>query len=116
ERFVLIVPQKEFGKQTSLRELAARLPMIRYSARTEAGRLIEQHIRRLRIDVPAGHTFDAPEDLFAMIGMGQGWAVTPATHVVHAVTRSMPVELRALPRPGLTRNIVLVARKNELGH
>lgn len=115
DRFMLILPKGLVPRQLPLRDIAARLPMIRYSARTEAGRLIEQHIRRLRIDVPAGHTFDAPEDLFAMIGMGQGWAVTPATHIVHAVTQSMPVELRPLPRPALARNIVLVARKNELG-
>ncbi len=116
ERFMLILPKGAVPRQIGLRELAARLPMIRYSARTEAGRLIEQHLRRLRLDVPQGHTFDAPDDLFAMISMGQGWAITPATHVVHAVLPEMPVELRTLPKPGLERNIVLIARKNELGH
>jgi DNA-binding transcriptional LysR family regulator len=115
ERFVLIVPKGELTRQTSLRDMAARLPMIRYSARTEIGRLVEQHLRRLRLDIPHGHTFDSPEDLFAMIGMGQGWAITAPTHVVHAVTPDLPVELRALPKPGFGRNIVLVARKGELG-
>jgi DNA-binding transcriptional LysR family regulator len=116
ERFVLIAPKGELPRQATLRDMAARLPMIRYSARTELGRLIEQHLRRLRLDVPQGHTFDAPEDLFAMIGMGQGWAITAPTHVMHAVPPGLPVELRALPKPGLGRNIVLVARKGELGH
>jgi DNA-binding transcriptional LysR family regulator len=115
ERFVLIVPQKEPGPQTSLRDLAARLPMIRYSARTEAGRLIEQLLRRLRLDIPQGHSFDSPEDLFAMIAMGQGWAITPPTHIMHALSANMPVQLRPLPKPGLSRSIVLVARKGELG-
>jgi hypothetical protein len=31
------------------------------------------------------------------------------------VTPDLPVELRALPKPGFGRNIVLVARKGELG-
>lgn len=115
ERFVLMVPKGALPRQAALRDIAAKLPMVRYSARTEAGRLIEQHIRRLRLDIPHGHTFDAPEDLFAMIGMGQGWAITAPTHVVHAVQPGFPVELRALPRPGLGRNIVLIARKDELG-
>jgi len=115
ERFVLIVPKGALPRQAALRDIAAKLPMIRYSARTEAGRLIEQHLRRLRLDMPHGHTFDAPEDLFAMIGMGQGWAITPPTHVAHAVQPGFPVELRALPRPGLGRSIVLIARKDELG-
>ena len=115
ERFMLILPKGVVPRQSSLRDMAERLPMIRYSARTEAGRLIEQHLRRLRLDIPHGHTFDAPEDLYAMIGMGQGWAITPPTHVVHAAPAGANVELRALPKPGLARNIVLVARKNELG-
>jgi DNA-binding transcriptional LysR family regulator len=115
ERFVLILPKGAMPRAVSLREIAARLPMIRYSARTEAGRLIEQHLRRQRLDIPHGHAFDAPEDLFAMIGMKQGWAMTAPTHVVHALTLDMPIELRALPRPALSRSIVLVARTGELG-
>jgi DNA-binding transcriptional LysR family regulator len=115
EQFVLIAPKGRLPKQLSLRDIAAKLPMIRYSARTEAGRLIEQHLRRLRLDIPLSHTFDAPEDLFSIIGMGQGWAITPPTHVVHAMQPGLPVELRALPRPGFGRNILLVARREELG-
>jgi DNA-binding transcriptional LysR family regulator len=115
ERFLLIVPKGELSRQVSLRDMAARLPLIRYSARTEIGRMVEQHLRRLRLDVPPSHTFDAPEDLFAMIGMGQGWAITAPTHIVHAVPPGLPVDLRALPKPGFGRNIVLVARRGELG-
>lgn len=115
ERFVLILPKGAFAPNASLRDIAARLPMVRYSARTEAGRMIEQHLRRLRLDVPRGHSFDAPEDLFSMIAMGQGWAMTAPTHLMHALAPGMPVELRPLPKPGLGRNIVLVARTGELG-
>jgi DNA-binding transcriptional LysR family regulator len=115
ERFLLIVPKGELSCQVSLRDMAARLPLIRYSARTEIGRMVEQHLRRLRLDVPPSHTFDAPEDLFAMIGMGQGWAITAPTHIVHAVPPGLPVDLRALPKPAFGRNIVLVARRGELG-
>jgi DNA-binding transcriptional LysR family regulator len=116
ERFVLALPKGEFGQQAGLRDIAAQLPMIRYSARTEAGRLIEQHLRRLRLDVPQGHSFDSPEDLFAMICMGQGWAVTAPTHIMHAMTPGMPMQLRPLPKPSLGRSIVLVARTGELGN
>ncbi len=35
---------------------------------------------------------------------------------MHAVTSAMPVQLRPLPKPGLSRSIVLVARKGELGN
>jgi DNA-binding transcriptional LysR family regulator len=114
ERFLLVVAKGELPRQQSLREIAARLPLIRYSARTEAGRMIEQHLRRQRIDVAPGHAFDAPEDLFTMVGSARGWAVTAPTHVVHAFTPAT-TELRPMPRPELSRSIVLVARKGELG-
>jgi DNA-binding transcriptional LysR family regulator len=115
ERFLLVGPQGRLSHDINLRELADELPMIRYSARTEMGRMVEQHLRRMRLDIPHRHTFDAPEDLFAMIGMGQGWAITTPTHVVHAMKPGLPLDLRVLPKPGFGRNIVLVARRGELG-
>ena len=115
ERFILILPKGAVPRNAGLREIASQLPMIRYSARTEVGRMIENHLRRQRLDIPHGHAFDAPEDLFSMIGLQQGWAISVPTHVVHAVTPDMPVEIRQLPNPQLSRSIVLVARKGELG-
>jgi DNA-binding transcriptional LysR family regulator len=115
ERFILILPKGIIPRHATLPEIAARLPMIRYSTRTEASRIIESHLRRQRLDIPHSHSFDSPEDLFAMISLQQGWAITAPTHIVHAVTPDMPVELRPLPRPELGRSIVLVARKGELG-
>jgi DNA-binding transcriptional LysR family regulator len=115
ERFVMILPKDAIPRHATLPEVAAQLPMIRYSARTEAGRMIENHLRRQRLDIPHGHSFDAPEDLFAMISLRQGWAITAPTHVVHAITPDMPVEIRQLPRPELGRSIVLIARRGELG-
>jgi DNA-binding transcriptional LysR family regulator len=115
ERFVLILPKGAVPPQVGLREIAAQLPMIRYSARTEVGRMIENHLRRQRLDIPHGHSFDAPEDLLTMIGLQQGWTMSVPTHVVHAITPDMPVEIRPLPGPQLGRSIVLVARTGELG-
>jgi hypothetical protein len=115
ERFILILPKGVVPRNASLREIAAQLPMIRYSARTEVGRMIENHLRRQRLEIPHGHAFDAPEDLFSMIGLQQGWSISVPTHVVHAVTPDLPVEIRQLPNPQLGRSIVLVARKGELG-
>jgi DNA-binding transcriptional LysR family regulator len=115
ERFVLILPKGAVPSQCSLRDIALRLPLIRYSSRTEVGRLIEQHLRRQRLEIPHTYSFDAAEDVFSMIQMGQGWAVTAPTHVAHAVQSDMSMEIRRLPSPGLKRSIMLVARAGELG-
>jgi DNA-binding transcriptional LysR family regulator len=116
ERFVLIVPNGALPSQSSLRDISSRLPLIRYSNRTEVGRLIEQHLRRQRLEIPQTFSFDAAEDVFSMIDMGHGWAVTAPTHVVHAVRQGMSIEIRQLPKPALSRSIMLVARVGELGN
>jgi DNA-binding transcriptional LysR family regulator len=115
ERFILILPKGVVARNAGLRDIASLLPMIRYSARTEVGRMIESHLRRQRLDIPHGHAFDAPEDLFSMISLQQGFAISVPTHVAHALTPDMPVEIRPLPSPQLGRSIVLIARKGELG-
>jgi DNA-binding transcriptional LysR family regulator len=116
ERFVLIVPKGAVPPQCSLRDISSQLPLIRYSSRTEVGRLIEQHLRRQRLEIPHTFSFDAAEDLFSMIHMGQGWAVTAPTHIAYAVRQGMSIEVRRLPRPALSRSIMLVARVGELGN
>ncbi len=78
------------------------------------GRMIEQHLRRQRLDIPHTYSFDAAEDLFSMINMGQGWAVTAPTHVAHAAQQGMSIEFRPL-RPSFSRSIMLVGRVGELG-
>ena len=115
ERFLLLVPRANFPARAGLRDLAQRQPLIRYTGRTEAGGLIERHLRRQRIDIPHTFSFDAPEDLFAMVAMGYGWAITAPTHLAHALDVNAPVEIRALPPPRLSRSITLVARAGELG-
>jgi DNA-binding transcriptional LysR family regulator len=115
EEFILMLPRGAAARRAGLREIARHLPLIRYSARTEAGRLIERHLRRQRIEIPQKFSFDAPEDLFTMVSMGHGFAVTAPTHVVHALDPAAAVELRELPKPGLGRSITLVARAGELG-
>jgi hypothetical protein len=50
-----------------------------------------------------------------MIATGRCWSITSPTHVVHAVKPVLAVELRSLPKPGLGRDIFLMARKGELG-
>jgi DNA-binding transcriptional LysR family regulator len=115
ERFVLAVPRRTVRAGAGLREVAAQLPLLRYSMNTESGQLIERHLRRLRIDIPSTFMFDAPEDLLGTVAAGHGWAIAAPTQIVHAIDEKAPVDLHRLPGPGLERTITLVARTGELG-
>ena len=115
ERFILAVPRAWRQEDASLRALAAGLPLVRYSPRTEAGRLIEAHLRRQRLRIPNVYAFDSPEDLLAAVELGHGWAITAPTHALYALVDGSSVRLLPLPRPEIGRDITLVARAGELG-
>jgi DNA-binding transcriptional LysR family regulator len=115
ERFILAVPETLEVKDVSLRSLAGRLPLIRYASRTEAGRLVEAHLRRQRLRGDAAFSFDSPEDLMTAVGLGHGWAIIAPTHAIHAGISGEHVRLMQMPKPGIGRNITLVARIGELG-
>ena len=52
ESFLLVLPQSYDGPTASIGELLQRLPLIRFAATTNVGRLTEQHLRRLKVRTP----------------------------------------------------------------
>lgn len=116
EPFVLVLPKNAALRDMGLREIASQFPLIRYSARTELGRRIEIYLRRQRLEIPPGNSLDAPEDLFAMVRLRQGWAISVPTHILHVTVSELEVEVRQLPGARFERTIFLVARKGELGN
>jgi DNA-binding transcriptional LysR family regulator len=115
EHFVLVLPKKGVPPQAALREIAARYPMLRYSSRTESGPMIDRHLRRQRVNISSVFLFDAPEDLLRTAAKGGAWTIAAPTQVLHGFDDAAGVEFRALPAPGLSRTITLVARAGELG-
>lgn len=115
ERFFIAAPRDLSAEDRTLKGLAARLPLMRYSPRTEAGRMIESHLKRHRLRIPTTYSFDSPEDLLMMVEKGHGWAVTAPTHVIYALSERSRLTLIELPRPRIERSITLIARAGELG-
>src|SRR5680860_1793118 len=52
ESFLLVLPQSYRGPTASIGELLQNLPLIRFAATTNVGRLTEQHLRRLKVRTP----------------------------------------------------------------
>jgi len=115
ERFMVVVAKKAVPPQATLREIAGRLPMLRYSRYTESGPMIDRHLRRHRLNISSSITFDAPEDLLRAAAAGYGWAIAAPTQVLHVFEEARGVEFRPLPPPGLSHSITLVSRTGELG-
>ena len=118
EPFILAVPTQWRGRAKAnlqLAQLAAEMPLVRYSARSHIGMQVDRHLRRLNIEVPRTFEFDVSDGIVAMVAEGLGWAITTPLCVLGARLPLDRIALIPLPSPGATRQLVLVARSGELG-
>lgn len=114
EPYFMLFPSSFPESREGLTALANRLPLIRHSARSQTGRDVDRHLRRVRIEIPRYQEFDSPIGVTAAVAAGTGWAITTP---LSAFEGGLTPLIRAvkLPEPGLGRRLYLLARKNELG-
>ncbi len=117
EPYVLLLPQKspKVATPEDLERLAARLPLVRFSARSQTGLEIERHLRRLSLAPPMRLEFDTPYAVCAVVAAGEGFAITTPLCVAEAGLPANAVKVVPLPGPRLARTLTLVARHRELG-
>src|SRR5579863_8261160 len=117
EPYVMLWP-KRLGKLADpfdLEQLVERAPLVRFSARSKTGAEIDQHLRRLRLEVPRRLEFDTPFAVAAAVAAGLGWAITTPLCLMEADLAVDDMQIGPLPAPGLRRRLTLVARHGELG-
>ena len=116
EPFYLVLPRSFGGPAKDLATLAERLPLVRFTAKVPAGRRVEQHLRRLRVDIPRGLEADRGEVVLSIVSAGPGFAILTPTLLLDDRQAELAVDIRPLPTASLTRTISLVARERELGN
>ncbi|TCT03528.1 LysR family transcriptional regulator [Aquabacter spiritensis] len=117
EPYILIAPAgtpRPEGPE-DLARLAARLPFVRYSARSKTGIEVERHLRRLKLDLPRRLEFDTPQGVTAVVVRGEGFAVSTPLCGFEAGVSQAALACWPLPGPAVVRRLVLVARRQELG-
>lgn len=117
EPYVLLLPAALAPPATAagLEALAREVPLVRFSARSKTGIEVERHLRRLRLDLPRPLEFDTPYGVTAAVAEGAGFAITTPLCLVEAGLPLDGLVCHALPGPGLTRHLTLIARRQELG-
>jgi len=115
EPFMVVVPRsryKEF-QNADLTTLTQRSPLIRFSARSHFGAIVERHLRR------SGHSprpyleIDTSDVVMAMVAADLGWTITTPLCLLQGRIH-MP-QLATLPLPGvsLSRTIYQLSRLDE---
>ncbi|WP_299371693.1 LysR family transcriptional regulator [uncultured Kiloniella sp.] len=115
EPFVLVTPQDKPIKFINNEIQASGLPFIRFTPKLPVSRLIEQHLRRLKIRPPYRYELDTTRSIMPMIAAGAGWTITTPTGLLESRHFLLGVSISPLPFTPLHRTISLVAREHELG-
>jgi len=114
ESFLLVTPKDYKGPVDDLAALSRKLPLVRFSSDVPVGRRTDQHLRRVRLDLPRVFEADRSSMVTAAVAAGQGFAILSPTLLIDGYTERMPLSVHKLPIPGFTRTITLVARDMEL--
>lgn len=116
EPYVLIVPPAvaESAGEMDLERLSRQLNLVRWSARSQIGRDIEQQFRRLRIEIPRRLEFDSSDTIVGIVAAGLGWAVVTPLCLINSMSRLGPARAVPFPGPVFSRRLSIISRKGEL--
>ncbi|MGC1386926.1 MAG: LysR family transcriptional regulator [Steroidobacteraceae bacterium] len=115
EPFMLVAPKGVFSMDRELRPQMEQQPFIRYNANMPIGQIISQHLRRLKIDLPAPFSFDASRSVFSMMLKSRGWTITTPLCLMDSGQDAERMDCFRLPFFGLERTIRIITRREELG-
>ena len=115
ESFLLVLPQDYSGPADSIDALLRNLPLIRFAATTNVGRLTEQHLRRFKVKAPRVIQADRSSMVTACVARGMGFTFLTPSLLIDGFVERMPLNIRPLPLTGFRRSIMLIARERELG-
>lgn len=114
EKFLLVTPKNFAGDVDDIVKLSRKLPFVRFSRETPVGLRIDQHLSRLRIELPRTIEGDRASVVMAPVAAGLGFAIMSPTLLIDGLAEGMKIDVHPLPFTSLTRNILLAAREREL--
>ncbi len=115
ESFLLVLPKTYVGPTDNIGGMLDHLPLVRFAATTNVGRLTEQHLRRLKLRAPRVIQADRSSMVTACVARGMGFTFLTPSLLIDGFVEKMPLNIRPLPITGFSRSITLLARDRELG-
>lgn len=115
EQFLLVTPRGHPGPFDDLEQLGHSLPFVRFSRETPVGVRIDQHLRRVRLELPRSFEGDRSSVVMAPVAAGLGFTMLTPTLLIDGLAEGMEIDIHRLPIAGFAREITLVARERELG-
>lgn len=116
EPFLLALPRSCEGqwRDANFREVAERLPLIRYSGRTTIGRTVDVYLRRCALEVPRRLEFETSNSVLEMVQAGLGWTITTPLCIAESRVPLSTIAIRPLKIPPPPRKLFLLNYAGEL--
>lgn len=115
EPYVLLVPPAyaEAAREPDLGTLSRSLNLVRWSAKSKIGADIEQHLRRMRVQIPRHFMFDSSDTLVGIVAAGLSWTILTPLCLVNSLARMGDALVMPFPGPRFTRSLTIISRAGE---
>ena len=90
-------------------------PMVRFNRAQHIARLIEAHLRRVRLSPARRFEVESNKAMVALVARSRGWAMTTPLGLLCAGRDADLVDAHPLPFPELARTLALCARGDLMG-
>ncbi|MDB6179084.1 LysR family transcriptional regulator [Paracoccus sp. Z330] len=115
EKFVLVTARGAYSNNLDWRSQLETLPFIQYSDAMPMGRMVSAHLKRLSVQFPRRFSFEASRSVIATVAKTGGWTLTTPLSLLDSIRFRESIDIWPLPFAGLSRQIYLIHRLEELG-
>ncbi|RJG05014.1 LysR family transcriptional regulator [Noviherbaspirillum cavernae] len=115
EPFLVVLPKcrQEQFEDADLGKLVQEMQLVRFSARSHFGAMIERYLRRRGMSAPHYLEIDTSDVVMAMIAADLGWTITTPLCLLQGRVYMKDVVAIPLPGAALTRTIYQISREDE---
>jgi len=115
EKFVLVTARGTYDPNLEWRAQLTQLPLVQYSEAMPMGLMVSTHLKRIGLYAPRRFSFEATRSVIATVAKTGGWTLTTPLSILDASRFKEHIDLFPLPFAGLSRQIYLISRTDELG-
>lgn len=115
EKFLLVTARGTYSDNLDWRGQLGQLPFIQYSDAMPMGRLVSAHLKRIGHHFPRRFSFEASRSVIATVAKTGGWTMTTPLSILDSIRFKDSIDIWPLPFTGLSRQIYLINRMDELG-
>lgn len=115
ETFVLVSARGTYSDSLDWRSQLGQLPFIQYSDAMPMGRMVSAHLKRLGFHPPRRFSFEASRSVIATVARTGGWTLTTPLSILDSIRFKESIDIWPLPFAGLSRQVSLISRMDELG-